>query len=84
MITSISSGAARVWITAMFWGWQSRSTKNALAFDFDRRSAMVIASAQAVASSSRDALATSSPVRSLTMVWKFSNASRRPWLISGW
>ena len=46
--------------------------------DFDRRIAMVIASAQAVASSSSDALATSSPVRSLIIVWKFNNASRRP------
>ena len=25
-----------------------------------------------------------SPVRSVTMVWKFSSASSRPWLISGW
>jgi hypothetical protein len=29
-----------------------------------------------------EALATSKPVRSLTMVWKLSNASRRPWEIS--
>ena len=42
-----------------------------------------IASAAAVASSSSDAFATSSPVRSQTMVWKFSKASSRPWLISG-
>jgi hypothetical protein len=33
---------------------------------------------------SRLAFATSSPVRSQTMVWKFSSASSRPWLISGW
>ncbi len=44
----------------------------------------VMASAAAVPSSSIEALATSIPVRSLTMVWKFSSASRRPWLISGW
>ncbi len=50
---------------------------------FDRRRAIVIASAAAVASSSIDALATSSPVSSVTRVWKFSNASSRPWLISG-
>jgi hypothetical protein len=44
----------------------------------------VMASAAAVPSSSMDAPATSSPVRSHTMVWKFSSASSRPWLISGW
>ena len=49
-----------------------------------RRRIRVTASATAVLSSSRDALAVSSPVRSLTMVWKFRRASRRPWLISGW
>ena len=31
-----------------------------------------------------DALATSRPVRSATMVWKFSSASSRPCEISGW
>ena len=71
-------------MTAMFCGWQFSSTKNARAFDFDTRCAMVIASAAAVASSRSEALATSSPVRSLTMVWKFNSASSRPWLISGW
>jgi hypothetical protein len=45
---------------------------------------MVIASAAAVASSSIDAPATGSPVRSSTIVWKLSSASRRPWEISGW
>jgi hypothetical protein len=49
-----------------------------------RRRAIVIASAAAVASSSREALAISRPVSSVTIVWKFSSASRRPWLISGW
>ena len=47
------------------------------------RWAMVIASAQAVDSSSSDALAISSPVRSITMVWKFRSASSRPCEISG-
>ncbi|MPM92322.1 hypothetical protein SDC9_139457 [bioreactor metagenome] len=42
------------------------------------------ASITAVASSSRDALAISRPVRSSTTVWKFSRASSRPWEISGW
>ena len=45
---------------------------------------MVMASAAAVASSSKLALANSMPVKSQTMVWKFNKASRRPWLISGW
>ena len=50
----------------------------------DARRASVIASAAAVPSSSIDAFAVASPVRSVTMVWKFSSASSRPWLISGW
>ncbi len=82
-ITSMSRGAARVRITAMFCGWQFSSTKKARAFDLATRCAMVMASAAAVASSRSEALAISSPVRSLTMVWKFSSASSRPWLISG-
>ena len=45
---------------------------------------MAIASAAAVASSSNDAFARSMPVRSATIVWKSSSASRRPWEISGW
>jgi hypothetical protein len=44
----------------------------------------VMASAAAVASSRSDALATSRPVRSQTMVWKVSRASSRPWAISAW
>jgi hypothetical protein len=43
-----------------------------------------MASAAAVASSSSEAPATGSPVRSDTMVWKFSNISSRPCEISGW
>jgi hypothetical protein len=46
--------------------------------------AQLDASAAAVASSSSDAPASSVPVRSVTMVWKTSSASSRPWLISGW
>ncbi len=45
---------------------------------------MAMASAAAVPSSSSEALARSMPVRSLTIVWKFSRASSRPWEISGW
>jgi hypothetical protein len=48
------------------------------------RWASCIASAAAVASSSRDAPATANPVRSVIIVWKFSRASSRPWEISGW
>ena len=48
------------------------------------RCSIVIASAAAVASSSSDALATSIPVRSLTIVWKLRSASRRPCAISAW
>ena len=44
----------------------------------------IMASAAAEASSSREALATGSAVRSQTIVWKFSSASRRPCEISGW
>ena len=51
---------------------------------FDIRRLKVMASAAAVPSSSSDALASASPARSATIVWKLSNASRRPWLISGW
>ena len=40
--------------------------------------------AAAVDPSSIDALAISSPVRSVTICWKFSIASRRPCEISGW
>ena len=42
------------------------------------------ASAAAVDSSSIDALAVASPVRSVTIVWKLMSASRRPCEISGW
>ena len=78
------SGARRVSSTATVWGRQSTSTTTTAAGDALRRRIRVTASATAVLSSSRDALAVSSPVRSLTMVWKLRRASRRPWLISGW
>ena len=48
------------------------------------REQSVMASAAAVASSRSEALARGSPVRSDTMVWKLSSASRRPWAISAW
>ena len=78
------SGSARVAITAIVCGSVSASTTYTLLVAFDERRASVIASAAAVPSSSMLALAVASPVRSVTMVWKLSSASSRPWLISGW
>ena len=79
------SGCARVRTTSIVCGWQSSATKNDRALGRLRvRAASAIASAAAVASSSSDAFATSSPVRSVTIVWKLSSASRRPCEISGW
>ena len=49
----------------------------------DVAGARVMASAAAVASSRSDALARAIPVRSATIVWKFSRASTRPWESSG-
>ena len=46
--------------------------------------ALPIASAAAVPSSSIEELDISIPVRSEIIVWKFINASNRPWEISGW
>ncbi len=77
------SGSARVASTASVCGRQSASARKIRPFPADRR-ASVIASAAAVASSSSEAPATGSAVRSSTTVWKVSSASRRPWDISGW
>ncbi|PQM48446.1 hypothetical protein C1Y40_01343 [Mycobacterium talmoniae] len=78
------SGSARVANTAAVWANTSTSTTSRSAtLPRTARCINVMASAAAVPSSSIDALATSRPVRSATMVWKFSNASSRPWLISG-
>ncbi len=78
------SGSALVASTALVWGSASASTTNTELFDLPARRASVMASAAAVASSSRDAPETGRPVRSETTVWKFSSASRRPCEISGW
>ena len=80
----MSSGAARVWITAMVCGWQSPATMHTLPLALTLRRASVMASAEAVASSSMEALAIGMAVRSQTMVWKLTSASMRPWLISAW
>ena len=66
---SMPRGAARVFITSMFCGWQFSSMKKAVAIDKATRCAMVMASAAAVDSSRSEALAISSPVRSEIMVW---------------
>src|SRR5665648_509040 len=51
---------------------------------FTARRISSTASVTAVASSSREAPALGSAVRSAITVWKSSSASSRPWLISGW
>ena len=76
------SGCARVRMTCSVCGSTSCATTKRVDFDLPTRAASVIASAAAVASSSIDALAIAMPVRSVTMVWKFTSASMRPWLIS--
>ncbi len=79
------SGSARVASTARVCGSTSVSTRNTASSPaLAARRSSVIASAAAVGSSSRLALATSSPVRSVIRVWNVSSASSRPWLISGW
>ena len=82
--SSMPTGSALVASTAIVWGWVSWCTTKRFESTFASRFAIAIASAAAVASSSREALATGSPVSSLTIVWKLSRASRRPWLISAW
>ena len=78
------SGFARVCTTSMVCGWQSPATTKVLLLLLTLRLASVMASAAAVASSSIDALAIGMAVRSHTIVWKFTSASIRPWLISAW
>ena len=83
--TTMPSGSARVCTTAIVCGWQPASTTNrSEAEDGASRRAIAIASAAAVGSSRSEAFASSIPVRSLTIVWKLSNASSRPCEISGW
>jgi len=75
MITSISSGPPRVWDHGDVLGGNRGLTKNALAVDFDRRIAIVIASAQAsLFVQQRPRLATRGPVRSLIIVLESSTA----------
>ena len=82
--TGMPIAFALVFTTAMVCGSAFASTTNGpVAFLLPRRT-NVIASAAADPSSSSDAFAVGRPVRSPTMVWKFSSASRRPCEISGW
>ena len=83
-LTVSPSGAARVRTTSMVCGWQSPATTMTWLLLLTLRRASVIASAAAVASSSMLALAMAMPVRSVTMVWKLTNASSRPCEISAW
>jgi hypothetical protein len=78
---------ARASSTARVCGQVRAETRNVLRGAGRRawtRCSSVIASPAAVASSSSDALATSIPVKSLTIVWKLRSDSRRPWAISAW
>jgi hypothetical protein len=83
--TSTACATARVRMTSIVCGWHwsdtSRARRSSEALN---DSIMCIASAAAVASSSNDAFATSSAVRSLTTVWKLRSASRRPCETSAW
>ncbi len=70
--TSMPTGTARVRSTSMVWGRHSSDTKkrlDSLALPLRELKNMVMASAAAVLSSRREALAISMPVRSITMVW---------------
>ena len=83
-MTGMPIGSARVWITAFVWAKTSVSTRStAPALARVERCIKVMASAAAVASSRRDDPAISRPVRSVTIVWKLTSASSRPWEISG-
>ena len=77
-------GSARARTTSIVCGWQSPATKNPLPLPRVIARHITIASAAAVASSSSEALASGSAVRSETIVWKFNRASSRPWAISAW
>ncbi len=78
------SAAARCASSAFVWGSASASTRNTFEVDFEARRATSMPSTTAVDSSSIEALAVASPVRSVTIVWKLMRASRRPCEISGW
>ena len=77
--SSIPSGLARVCKIVIVCGCVFTSTKNLLdLFLRLARLAIIIASAAAVGSSSKEALEISIPVRSIIICWKLSNISNRP------
>ena len=78
MITSKPNISARVRTTSIVCGCTSSAIKYVLALLFATRLASAIASAAAVASSSNEADASSMPVKSKEICWKFSRASKRP------
>ena len=77
------TASARVCTTATVCGRQASETKKRSLPFLAMPWLICMASAAAVASSSSEALVQERPVRSITMVWKLSSASSRPWEISG-
>ena len=80
----IPAASARVQRTASVCGWRPGSARNSGRRPRPAAWHMDIASAAAVASSSSEAPAIGSPVRSAVSVWKFSSNSSRPCEISDW
>ena len=78
------TASARPARTAFVCGSVSASTTNRAVLAREARRASSMPSTTAVDSSSIDAFAVVSPVRSATIVWKLSSASSRPCEISGW
>ena len=68
----------------MVCGWQLEAMRKVFFLPLTMPRHIAMASAAAVASSSKDALDMGRPVRSATMVWKLSRDSRRPCAISAW
>jgi hypothetical protein len=82
--SSTPTTEARARSTAFVCGIASASTAKTFEVDFDARRATSMPSTTAVGSSSIEAFAVASPVRSVTIVWKLMSASSRPCEISGW
>ena len=78
ILRSIPNPSARVLRTEMVCGATPGSTRNIFFFCEEDAKDMTIASAAAVASSRRDALAMCMPVREMTIVWKLTRDSKRP------
>ena len=74
----IPSGLALVFMTSIVCGKHCSSTKNLFALELETLLANAIASAAAVASSRREALEISKPVKSEIKVWKLIRASSLP------